>query len=215
MQVKICGITCPEDIAIVNAEKPDYVGFVFHPTPREVNKKRAQDLIAQLAPGIATVAVMVNKPTEFAADLGNTTVDVLQLHGDEDADYIRQLRVQTRARIMKVFRLREGVTDYAERIVAAEAAGADMFLFDTYKKDEYGGTGKRFDLSLLTGLKLRKPFFIAGGLAPENLAEVIRAVRSAPLAQNFYGVDVSGGVAVNGRKDANKIHEFIRIAKNT
>ncbi len=225
VKVKFCGIRRTEDIEAVNRLQPDFAGFVFAKSQRQVTKEQAVALKEMLDPGIRTVAVLVNMPAEEAAVLANTGIaDFLQLHGDEDAAYIAKLRMLTTAKIIKAIRLRNGgcpvqgggkeagasVNTENARLLA-EASQADYYLFDTFLPDAYGGTGKTFALSLLKSLSIDKPFFLAGGLDAGNVAEIIGQVqRNAKLFPFLFGADVSGGIETDGVKDPIKMEAFMK-----
>lgn len=228
VKVKFCGIRRPEDIESVNRLKPDFAGFVFAKSKRLVTKEQAAELKKQLDPEIKTVAVLVNMPAEEAAALANSGIaDLLQLHGDEDAAYIAKLKTLTEVKLIKAIRLRNGDLpvqgngkEAEERLCTAnsglleEAAQADYYLFDTFLPDTYGGTGKTFSLSLLKGMRIDKPFFLAGGLDADNVAEIIRQVqKDATLLPFFYGVDVSGGIETDGYKDSIKMQAFMKTIR--
>ena len=210
VKVKFCGIRRTEDIEAVNRLKPDLAGFVFAKSKRQVTKEQAAALKELLDPGIKTVAVLVNMPVEEAAALANTGIaDLLQLHGDEDAAYIAKLKTLTRAKIIKAIRLRSGEPEANAKLLT-EAVQADYYLFDTFLPDTYGGTGKTFSLSLLNNLLIDKPFFLAGGLDADNVAEIIGQVQmDVALRPNFYGIDVSGGIETDGYKDTIKMEAFM------
>ena len=214
VKVKFCGIRRTEDIEAVNRLKPDLAGFVFAKSKRQVTKEQAVALKELLDPGIKTVAVLVNMPVEEAAILANSGIaDLLQLHGDEDAAYIAKMRTLTRAKVIKAVRLRSTNRAINAKLLT-EAAQADYYLFDTFVADTYGGTGKTFSLSLLKGMRIDKPFFLAGGLDADNVAEIIEQIQSdAKLFPFFYGVDVSGGIETDGVKDQIKMEAFIKAIR--
>ena len=214
VHVKFCGIRRAEDIEAINWLKPDFAGFVFAKSKRQISKEQAVRLKKQLDPKIETVAVLVNMPVEEAAALANSGIaDLLQLHGEEDAAYIAALRKLTGAEIIKAIRLRSGEPSANAKLLT-EAAQADYYLFDTFVPDAYGGTGKTFSLSLLKGVPVDKPFFLAGGLNADNVAEVIGQVqKDATLLPYFYGVDVSGGIETDGYKDAVKMEAFMKAIR--
>ena len=214
VKVKFCGIRRTEDIEAVNRLKPDLAGFVFAKSKRQVSKEQAAALKELLDPGIKTVAVLVNMLVEEAAALANTGIaDLLQLHGDEDAAYIAKLKTLTGAKIIKAIRLRNGEPEANAKLLT-EAAQADYYLFDTFVADIYGGTGKTFSLSLIKGMRIDKPFFLAGGLDADNVAEIIRQVqKDATLLPFFYGVDVSGGIETGVVKDPIKMEAFMKAIR--
>ena len=198
-KIKICGLTRTEDIEMVNEFLPDYIGFVFAKSRRQVSAEQAKELKNKLRPAIKAVGVFVNEKPENIAKIANQgIIDLIQIHGDEDAAYCAQLRKLTQAPIVKVVRV-EREDDFA----GIEEFDCDYYLFDTLSSKDYGGTGKAFDHSLLYNKEIKKPFFVAGGLNQDNVAAVIEVIKP-------FGVDTSGGVETDGIKDANKIKEFIK-----
>ena len=198
-KIKICGLTRTEDIEMVNEFLPDYIGFVFAKSRRQVSAEQAKELKNKLRPAIKAVGVFVNEKPENIAEIANQgIIDLIQIHGDEDAAYCAQLRKLTQAPIIKVVRV-EREDDFA----GIEEFDCDYNLFDTLSSKEYGGTGKAFDHSLLYNKEIKKPFFVAGGLNQDNVAAVIEVIKP-------FGVDTSGGVETDGIKDINKIKEFIK-----
>ncbi len=203
VKVKICGIKTLQDVEFVNRQKPDFTGFVFYPlSKRDVSLITARSLKAKLNKKIKSIGVFVNAPPEevaAAAELG--IINMVQLHGDETNAYIAELRKICTLPIIKAVRVR-GEAD----IKKAAFYNCDYFLFDTYSTASYGGTGRQFDTQLLKGVKINKPYFLAGGLNAGN-------VRSALKGLKPYAVDVSGGVETGGSKDEIKIKNFIKQVK--
>ena len=194
LRLKICGIRREEDIAIVNRFPPDYIGFVFAKSRRQVTPEQAARLTSKLRPGIQTVGVFVNSSPEAAAGAAKAAgLSVIQLHGDEDRTYIETLRQLTGLPIWKAVR----VTN-KDSIRRAEQLGANALLLDAFSEDAYGGTGKTADWELIARVRPALPFFLAGGLNAHNLAAAVSAVRPC-------GVDLSGGVETNGVKDGEKV----------
>ena len=212
IKVKFCGLRREEDIEAVNRLKPDFAGFVFAKSKRQITVETAARLKKQLDPEIKTVAVLVNMPVEEAATLANSGIaDLLQLHGDEDAAYIAALRKLTKAKLIKAIRLQGNEDD---RIRLKQAEQTDFYLFDTFVANAYGGTGKTFSLSLLNSLPIDKPFFLAGGLDSDNVAEIIGQIYdNEKLLPYFYGVDVSGGIETEGYKDPIKMETFMKVIR--
>ena len=196
VKIKICGLRRLEDIGYVNELKPDFIGFVFAKSKRQVTAKQAAALKAQLAADIKAVGVFVNAQQEEILQLAQQgVIDIIQLHGDEDAAYCASLKEKTRLPIIKAVRIKNagslsGLADFP----------SDYLLFDTYTPGQYGGTGQRFDLTLVENIS--KPYFIAGGLDADNVSEVLQNTQA-------FAVDVSGGVETNGLKDQQKIEAFI------
>ena len=235
MQVKICGLQTAGDIAVINKLHPDYAGFVFAPGRHQVKPAQVQTLRAQLAPGIKSVGVFVNgAPALVAAQSKLAGLEVIQLHGDEDAAYIRKLRRLVQLPILKAIRLggvsavpKPGGTAVKSKpgpgssgsvtskmLQELSAAGVQGFLFDTASSSGYGGTGQSFNLQLLEELDLTQPFFVAGGLTAATVTSVIQKVRAGKHARFFKGVDVSSAVETDGHKDAVKVAAFLSAVRS-
>lgn len=203
-KVKICGLFRPEDIQYVNKLKPDYIGFMFYKkSTRYVTPEMAAELKQMLAPEIVAVGVFVNDPIDFIAELvEKKIIDMVQIHGDEDEAYMQELHNRINVPIIKAVRVKDessfdGLENYA----------CDYFLFDTYKKGMYGGTGERFNLTLGDEKRIGKKYFVAGGLDATTVGEVLEHTYA-------MGVDVSGGVETNGLKDESKIAAFIEAVRS-
>ena len=196
-KIKICGLSREVDIDYVNEAKPDYIGFIlnFPKSRRNITPERAAGLKKNLKSGIRAVGVFVNQPVEAVLDAADTIgLDVIQLHGSEDNDYIKELRNKTDREIWKAFKIRS-----AEDLIKAEKSAADQILLD----NGYG-TGEVFDWSLAGGIK--RPFLLAGGLTPENIPDAVS--RLHPLL-----LDISSGVETEGYKDREKILAAVRAAR--
>ncbi len=198
VKIKICGLSRMEDIACVNRLLPDFVGFNFYPrSKRYVSEQQAAELKLALSPLIKAVGVFVNEDQEFIARLAQAgVIDMVQLHGDENAEYCRKLKKRLGLPLIKAVRVRgeESLRDLADY-------PADYLLFDAYVQGEYGGTGQRLNLSL-AGQSVGKPYFVAGGLDADNVLEILRCC-------DAFAADVCGGVETDGRKDPRKIEAFI------
>lgn len=199
MKIKLCGMFRDCDIDYANEAKPDYVGFIlgFPKSHRNIDAETARRLRSRLDTGIKAVGVFVNSPETTCAEYANCgIIDVIQLHGDEDADFIRRLRELTSAPIIKAAKIRT-----PEDIGRVQALGADYVLLDNGT-----GTGEMFDHSLLDGAEIRQPFFLAGGLTPENLRQAAESVRP-------YCVDLSSGVETDRLKDREKMLEAVSVIR--
>jgi phosphoribosylanthranilate isomerase len=221
VKVKICGIKRPEDALSACVSGADLLGFVFVAgTPRAVTAAEAGKALACLsAPErkkIGAVGLFRDAdPEDAARTVAECGLDHVQLHGSERPSYCLELKEILKTgyglevKIMKVFRVEDGILPMGT-YVPGDYAGADYLLFDTFHKELPGGTGRSFNWEILNEEKynIRKPFFIAGGLNPDNVAEAVRYVSP-------YGVDVSSGVEeYPGKKDERLIKEFIYNAKN-
>lgn len=202
MMLKLCGIRRPEDISYVNAFPPDYIGFVFAKSKRQVTPKQAAALTQELQHGIQTVGVFVNEPLESLLHIARTArLDVLQLHGDEDEAYITALRQRTDLPVWKAVR----VTD-AESLQRTDRLSVDRLLLDSFSPACYGGTGKTANWAVIREARPQTPFFLAGGLTIDNLEEAIESLHPG-------GVDLSGGIETNGCKDAEKIKAVVALVR--
>lgn len=199
-RIKICGLKRPEDVAAVNAALPDYAGFVFAGEKRRISRETARKLKSLLDPRIASVGVFVNEPPEnISAIVNDGTLDLVQLHGDEDRAYLERLRQLVDVPFIRAVRVQTG-----EQILEAEQLPCDYLLLDTFVKDTYGGSGKTFDLGLIPALS--KPFFLAGGLHVDNVAAAI-------AAGHPWCVDISSGAETAGYKDPEKIRRLTEIVR--
>lgn len=196
-KIKICGLCRNEDIDYVNEYKPDYIGFVFAHSNRQVTKEQARVLRKKLDSSIIPVGVFVNEKMENIIDLvQEKIINVVQLHGDETEEYIKDLRTHIpKTKIIKAVRVSTN-----EDIIDCENTFADYLLFDSRSLDAYGGTGKAFDWSLIKEIK--KPFFLAGGINNDNIEEAI-------MSLDPFVIDISSAVETQGYKDKNKIKEMI------
>lgn len=199
-KIKICGLTRLQDIKAVNRWKPDYIGFVFAKSRRQVTPEQAGILKHKLNPDIKAVGVFVNESIETIVSICNAgIIDIVQLHGDETEEYIKDLKQLIKCPIMKAVSVKS-----SDQIVSAEKLSCDYLLLDTYQKGQHGGSGIAFDHSLIPALE--KPYFLAGGLNLENIYEAIS--NNQPFA-----VDVSSGVETDGLKDEIKIQKIIEIIR--
>ncbi|MFI3141623.1 MAG: indole-3-glycerol phosphate synthase TrpC [Clostridia bacterium] len=194
--IKICGVKKQETIEVLNEMKPDFVGFVFAKSTRQVGWRQVKNFKKQLDSDIKVVGVFVNEDVNKIIRLMKDGVfDVAQLHGQESEEMINMIKLHTGKQVIKAISV-NSVFD----ILKYKNSIADYLLLDNGK----GGSGKVFDWSILNELKeadFDKPFFIAGGLDSDNISD---ALEFSP-----FGVDVSGGVETDLNKDNNKIKNFI------
>ncbi|MGK2858542.1 MAG: phosphoribosylanthranilate isomerase [Thermoanaerobaculia bacterium] len=215
-RIKICGLTSENDALVAAQMGADFLGFVFVPSsPRCIDPDRARRIVhyvrgwmkqehdrrqvdARCAPfeprEIRFVGVFANQDrAEIETVARHAGLDVVQLHGDESPDEVASIRLP----VIKAFRVGEELTE------PVGYGAAQWYLFDAASAAGLGGTGTRFDWSLVRDLSEEKRFFLAGGLTPENVGEAIRVVQP-------FGVDVSSGVeAAPGIKDHQRIRRFI------
>ncbi len=197
-RVKICGITRPQDGEAAVRHGADAIGLVFYPpSPRAVTIEQAQRIVRGLPPFVTVTALFVNAEEAAIREvLSAVSIDLLQFHGDESPEACARYG----RRWIKAVRMRGGVDPVVESARYHEAVAV---LFDAYRSGQPGGTGEVFDWTRIPP-ELANRVILAGGLAPENVAEAIQRVRP-------YAVDVSGGVErEKGVKDAAKIEAFMR-----
>lgn len=200
VKIKLCGMFRGCDIDYVNEALPDYIGFIvmFPKSHRNIDLETAKQLKSRLDGRIRSVAVSVNAPPEeFARFANEGAADILQLHGSEDAEYIARLRKLTSAPLIKAVKVTS-----REDIIRADELDVDFLLLD-------GGTGSgvMFDHALVDPSQIKKPFFLAGGLTPENIAGAAERIRP-------YGVDLSSGIETDRVKDREKILAAVKNIRN-
>ena len=213
-KIKICGLKRLQDIEYVNELLPDFIGFVFAGTKRKITDEKAKefktvlnprnqvvDLKKYLTSSIQVVGVFVNDTLEHISFLANNNIiDIIQLHGDEDKEYIENLRKITNKQIIKAVRVKN-----SQSVIETKKIKADYLLLDTFSDSgEYGGTGKTFNREYIP--KNIGNYFLAGGLNQNNLEEIIKDVKP-------YAVDLSSGVETDGFKDREKIKKVIEIVR--
>ena len=199
VKVKICGVCRAEDAAAAVRLGADFVGLNFHPaSPRHVTPEAAREIAAAVS-GTALVGVFVDAPRALVEDVAaGVGLAALQFHGEEDPDYCRGWPW----RVIKALRARAGADLAAE----ARRYDVDYVLVDSFVPGRPGGTGVPLDAAVAAPLPAAR-LFVAGGLRPDTVAGVVRAVRP-------FAVDVASGVEEHpGRKDHGKLEEFIRRAK--
>lgn len=212
MKIKFCGLRRPEDIEYANQTRPDYIGFVFAKSKRQVSPELAGKLGLGLAEGIKKVGVFVNAPLEDILEAVRLAkLDVVQLHGDEGPEEIRAVKEMlvgvgsgTIGRVPEIWKAVR--TTDAAVLLAADGLEVDRLLLDAFTPGMAGGTGVVADWNMIRSVKgqLAKPFFLAGGLNAENLEEAMRAVEP-------YGIDLSSGIETDGFKDLSKMEGIIEI----
>jgi phosphoribosylanthranilate isomerase len=201
-RIKICGITNRDDAEAAVAAGADALGFNFAQSPRRVSAEQAAAIMSDLSPFVAGVGVFVDMPAEQVREtLQVSGCSVAQLHGNEDRAYIEALSPLP---VIKAVRIAGSLDDHQ----LDEYKRARAILLDTYVAGQQGGTGERFDPAIAARLvKAGLRVIVAGGLAPDNVAEVVAQVRP-------HGVDVSSGVEIRpGRKDHAKMQQFVTAVR--
>lgn len=190
-KIKFCGLSRPCDIEAANELKADFIGFVFAPESRRyVTPEKAKELKRILAPGIRAVGVFVKEtPENIAALLLSGVIDMAQLHGNESEEEIRRLQTLTGKPVIRAFRME----------TAADMAAAECSIADDILLDSGAGTGTVFDWKLAE--HMRRPYFLAGGLSPDNVGAAVRTLHP-------FAVDVSSGIETDGAKEKAKMAAF-------
>jgi len=196
-KIKVCGLRRMEDVAFVNALKPDYVGFVFAESKRRVTAEEAAKMAAALDPVIRKVGVFVDEDPAVVRCIANEVpLDILQFHGNESLDYVRSFADKETWKALSV----AGKEDLEQMAQYPQMT----ILLDAKVSGIAGGTGVPFDWDLLSGPDLdRERLVLAGGLNPDNVLAAIEQVHP-------FAVDVSSGVETEGFKDFLKIKAFIK-----
>ena len=192
-KIKFCGLTRIEDVEFANELLPEFVGFVFYEKSRRyVTVEQAAALKNILDKKISAVGVFVDEKIDTVAEICRRgIIDAVQLHGNEDENYIAKLRTLTDKIIIKAFKVTRD-----EILKLAATCAADYVLLDGG-----AGDGKVFDWQLLKNFK--REYFLAGGLNVENVSDATKIL-------NPYAVDVSSGIETGGVKDFDKMRKFIR-----
>ena len=199
-RVKVCGITRLEFARYASGAMADYLGYIFwDKSPRYVKPSEAAVFISWLE-GPKNVGVFVNQSLDDVNEIARLTgIDMVQLSGNESPEYCQLIEKP----VIKAFHISENATplELNEKISPYNEA-VDYFLFDTYTKDAYGGTGKKFNWEILKEVNTQIPFFLAGGLSTENIAKAIKTV-------NPYAIDISSSLESKpGIKDFEKMEHF-------
>jgi phosphoribosylanthranilate isomerase len=211
MRSKVCGMTSTDQVLKLDEMGVEFAGFIFYPkSPRYAYRFMPRPEIKKIrGAGINKVGVFVNSDVdELLQTVDDCGLYLVQLHGDETPRYCE--KVADYVTVIKSFRLREGdnvlwkIKDYMDI--------ADMFLFDTDGAG-YGGTGKKFNWDVLKGLNIRKPFFLSGGIGPEDV-DALSEFTKDPVAKDLFSIDVNSRFETSpGVKDMEKIRSFINAVQ--
>ncbi|GAB3009383.1 phosphoribosylanthranilate isomerase [Niabella terrae] len=205
-KVKVCGLTQIDQVRQLAELGVDYAGFIFYEkSPRYAPGRIAPDALKEIE-GIQKVGVFVNTPPDQLAELVTAYgLDAVQLHGDELPEHYQDLVGRTR--IIKALPIGRELPDV--ELLKRHSRYVDYFLFDTQTKS-YGGSGKKFDWSVLKGLSLKQPYFLSGGLGPEDIADILRFAGQ----NNLYAIDVNSRFETSpGEKNISIIQQFVSDLK--
>jgi phosphoribosylanthranilate isomerase len=206
MRVKVCGMTDADQVKGLDEMGVEFCGFIFYPkSPRFVFKHMPAINIKKIKGKINKVGVFVNAPSEeILQTVDSCGLYLVQLHGDESPKACE--KISDYISVIKAFRLAEDdnilwkIKDYKEVV--------DMFLFDT-EGAGYGGTGKKFNWDALLGLNIDKPFFLSGGIQPEDIP-ALREFSKSPVAKDLFSIDINSRFeTMPGVKDMDKLKTFV------
>ena len=204
MQFKVCGITNLEQATALQAMGVHYIGFIFYPSSkRYVLEKLSLDDLANFKPiGVKKVGVFVNEPLEQLLEIVQTAgLDLVQLHGDESPEYCAA--VLQKVETIKVCRVGAAVPDFS-----AYESVVDYFLFDT-DSALYGGTGQHFNWELIKGSTIPKPYFLSGGIGPNDV-QGVQVMETTKAGKSLLALDINSQFELApGVKDLEKIKIFI------
>ena len=190
-EVKICGLSTASAVETACQTGADYIGFVFAESRRRVSLEQAQKLAALVPPAVQKVGVFVSPSlSELRKAISVANLDLVQIHGDFD----EELLTQVGRPVIRAYQVKGELKEFSQQV--------DYLLFDA----PLAGSGQTFDWQVFDESQIHQPFFIAGGLNAGNVREAIQ--HFAP-----YAVDVSSGVETDGKKDLQKITEFIERVK--
>ncbi len=202
IHVKICGITSFNDAIMATNYGASALGFIFYEkSPRYINPEILKTWISNVPSSIKKVGVFVNKDVDKVNKIAEElNLGMVQLHGDESPEYCNQMIRP----VIKVFRVNKKFDS-----IMLNNYQVATFLFDTYNKENHGGTGESFDWQSILQLNTETPVILSGGLNADNVLEGIEVVKPS-------AVDVNSGVeTAPGKKDEEKIKNLFTILKNT
>jgi phosphoribosylanthranilate isomerase len=208
MNIKVCGITEMKQLQQLDGLDIDFAGLIFYKeSPRYIGDKISKKDLKKADFDLKKVGVFVNPEMIDVLDaIDDYGLDAVQLHGDESPEMCEDL--SSEVEVIKVFRI-TGDEDI-DKLVAPYDAVCDYYLFDTGGlKESFGGTGKQFDWSILTKAKIEKPFFLSGGIGPDDAPKV-----KAFKHPDFFGVDINSLFEKEpGVKDMSKVLHFRQAMK--
>ncbi len=202
-KIKICGITNYEDARNAVDFGADSLGFNFYnKSPRFIDYNRVNEIVRKLNGKVSIVGVFVNEQIDKIIKAGEICdLDLIQLSGDEDIEYIKKLKNLTNKKIIKTFRRKNKTNPDL-----INSFNSDYIMLDAFKDGLYGGTGESFDLDNVDGVDNRR-LFLAGGLNQNNVNEAIRKIRP-------FAVDACSGIESKpGKKDIIKMKQFIEAVQ--
>ena len=207
INLKVCGLTRLNQIEELIRMNVDFLGFIFYEkSPRYVLNHLSLKQIAEI-PHFGKVGVFVNESVEKIVEISNlSNLNFIQLHGDEDENFVKELRenLTEKIKIIKVIRISDSISDFTSQLkkISNLKSQISNLLFDTDSKS-FGGTGKTFDWNILNKIEIPIPYFLSGGISDENYHQ-LETINQKPIA-----LDVNSKFEIEaGNKDVEKIKEF-------
>ena len=212
MKIKVCGITSVEEALALHTEGVNYIGFIFYQVSKRyvLNKLTLEQIKNLQMPGVLKVGVFVNEPMEnVIATADAAGLDMVQLHGDETSNYCKEMA--NHYPVIKAFRISE--TDDVAYKTSEYLEEVDYLLFDT-ASSVYGGSGISFDWTKLASAAIQKPYFLSGGIGPDDVSKITSYVTS-DAAGNCIAVDVNSKFeTAPGQKNIQLLQSFIPTIKS-
>jgi phosphoribosylanthranilate isomerase len=211
-RIKVCGMTLPEQVNALDEMGVDLAGFIFYDkSPRYMRNKISPEKMRKIGGRIAKVGVFVNEDYEkLMKTVEDYRLDMVQLHGDESERFCE--KVANYVTTIKAFRLSDN--DPIEWMIRPFHDGSDMYMFDTLGSG-YGGTGKKFNWSLINGININKLFFLSGGIEPGDEEKLVE-FSSLETAKKLFAIDINSRFEVTaGVKDIAKINDFVSRLKGS
>lgn len=203
MNIKVCGITTMKQLQQLDGLAVDFAGLIFYKdSPRYMGEKLSGKELKNADFDLKKVGVFVNpEMIEVLDAIDEYGLDAVQLHGEEGPEMCEDLGSEVE--VIKAFRVTDGVD--IDKLVAKYDAACDYYLFDNGGlKESFGGTGKQFDWSILTKAKIEKPFFLSGGISPEDAVKI-----KGFKHPDFFGVDINSQFEKSpGVKDMGLVLQF-------
>ena len=211
MKIKVCGISSVDEALALSKAGVNYVGFIFYPASKRyaLHTLSLDQIKSVQLPGVLKVGVFVNEPLEkVIATATEAGLDMVQLHGDETPNYCKEMA--NHYPVIKAFRISE-IDDVAYKI-AEYLEEVDYLLFDT-ASSVYGGSGISFDWKKLANATGQKPYFLSGGIGPDDVSKITSFVES-DAAGNCIALDVNSKFeTAPGQKNIQLLQSFIPTIK--
>ncbi len=202
LKIKICGMLDPQNIIEVSELYPDIIGFIFYPhSARYAGLTLKPEITAAIPASIKKAGVFVNADFEVIAEtIEKYSLDIVQLHGNESPDLCFRLK-ENGAGVIKAFSIRDiNIFNQCDKYVDV----TDYFLFDTFTPD-YGGSGLRFDWKILQNYNSDHPFFLSGGIGPDDVSDIKKISHTS-----FHGIDINSRFESSpGMKEINSLKKII------